>query len=52
MTRHSVMAIAALLAIGLAAPQGSIAQDQPRPGISCPVDHDQLVDIELVQEPR
>lgn len=36
---------AAVLAVALATPQGSIAQDQPHPEMSCPVDHDRLADI-------
>ena len=36
---------AAILMAALAMPQGSIAQDQPRLGMSCPVDHNQLADI-------
>jgi uncharacterized protein GlcG (DUF336 family) len=36
---------AVILATALATPQGAIAQDQRRPALSCPVEHDQLADI-------
>ncbi|MGY4607992.1 uncharacterized protein GlcG (DUF336 family) [Bradyrhizobium sp. USDA 4474] len=45
MARHPAFTIAALLAAAFSMPGGSTAQDQPRPAMSCPVDHDQLADI-------
>jgi uncharacterized protein GlcG (DUF336 family) len=44
MDARIVMAAAAMLA-ALSMPQALHAQDQSRPGMSCPVDHDQLADI-------
>src|ERR1700751_4720617 len=44
MSKRAAMT-AVILAAMFATPEGSFAQDQPRPGMSCPVDHDQLADI-------
>jgi uncharacterized protein GlcG (DUF336 family) len=45
MAKRSIIATAAILAAALSTPAALDAQDQPRPAMSCPVDHDQLVDI-------
>jgi hypothetical protein len=44
MGKRTVLATA-ILAASLAIPQGVIAQDQPRPAVTCPVDHGHLADI-------
>ncbi len=45
MAKRSVLAIAAVMMAAFSVPSGAIAQVQPPPGTSCPVDHDHLADI-------
>ncbi|MCK1360954.1 heme-binding protein [Bradyrhizobium sp. 199] len=45
MGKRSVMAATAVLSAAFLMPMGVHAQDQPRPAMSCPVDHDQLADV-------
>ena len=45
MRPRCVTATAAILAAALSMPASMTAQDQPRPELSCPVNHDQLADI-------
>jgi uncharacterized protein GlcG (DUF336 family) len=45
MGKLSVMTAAAFAAAACMLSIGSLAQDQPHPAMSCPVDHDQLADI-------
>src|SRR4051812_26741562 len=45
MGKLSVMTAAAFAAAACILSIGSLAQDQPHPAMSCPVDHDQLADI-------
>ncbi|MCK1274766.1 heme-binding protein [Bradyrhizobium sp. 61] len=44
MGKLSVMAAAAFAAAASSLPITSLAQDQPHPELSCPIDHDQLAD--------
>src|SRR3954447_5836548 len=45
MEKRSVMAATAIFTAAFLMPAILNAQDQPRPGMSCPVDHDRLADI-------
>lgn len=45
MGKRSVMAATAVLSTAFLVPAILNAQDQPRPAMSCPVDHEQLADI-------
>jgi hypothetical protein len=45
MGRLYVMAAAALAATAFSSAESCYAQDQHRPAMTCPVDHDQLADI-------
>jgi uncharacterized protein GlcG (DUF336 family) len=45
MAKRCVLAIAAAMTAAFSVPSGAIAQTQPPPGTSCPVDHDHLADI-------
>ncbi|MGY3458115.1 hypothetical protein ACVWW5_003565 [Bradyrhizobium sp. LM3.4] len=45
MEKRSVMAATAIFTAAFLLPAVLNAQDQPQPGMSCPVDHDKLADI-------
>src|SRR3954451_17004485 len=45
MEKRSVMALTAIFTAAFLVPAVLNAQDQPQPGMSCPVDHDKLADI-------